>query len=84
VTWKSVLRISGFPLNELADSIVVNAQAVPEQRDSAGVERVVSLTDRVWFKVKTGDRRAAVTQLRTVEIPESIPSSRGAVADPLR
>lgn len=68
----------GTPLDELADSVVVSAQAVPEQRDAGGVERVVSLTDRVWFKVKTGDRRAAVTQLRTGEIPEWIPSTRGA------
>lgn len=68
----------GTPLDELADPVVASAQAVPEQRDAGGVERVVSLTDRVWFKVKTGDRRAVVTELRAGELPEWIPASRGA------
>lgn len=68
----------GTPLDEVADPVVVSAQAVPEQRDAGGAERVVTLTDRVWFKVKTGDRHAAATELRRGEIPEWIPLSRGA------
>lgn len=68
----------GTPLSEIDDPVIVAAQAVPEQRDAGGVERVVSLTDRVWFKVKTADRRAVVTELRGSELPEWIPSNRGA------
>lgn len=68
----------GSPLEEIDVPIVVSAQAVPERRDAGGAERVVALTDRVWFKVKTGDRRAAVTELRAVELPEWVPASRGA------
>lgn len=68
----------GTPLNELDDPVIVAAQAVPEQRDAGGVERVVSLADRVWFKVKTANRRAVVTELRSSELPEWIIPSRGA------
>ena len=68
----------GTPLDEVDDPVVMSAQAVPERRDAGGGERVVSLTDRVWFKVKTGDQRAAVTELRAGEIPDWTPSSRGA------
>jgi hypothetical protein len=65
-------------LEDIEDSIVGSAQMVPEQRDAGGAERVVALTDRVWFKVKTGDRRAAVTELRAGELPAWVPASRGA------
>lgn len=75
---KADLPDLGTPLDAIADPVVVSAQAVPEQRDAGGAERVVTLTDRVWFKVKTSDRRAAATELRTGEVPEWIPSSRGA------
>jgi len=37
----------GSPLEEIDVPIVVSAQAVPEQRDAGGAERVVALTDRV-------------------------------------
>ncbi|WP_205629520.1 hypothetical protein [Jiangella muralis] len=68
----------GASLSEVDEPVIVSAQAVPEQREAGGVERVVSLTDRVWFKVKTADRRAVVTELRGDELPEWIPRSRGA------
>ncbi len=58
----------GVPLDEIEDPVIVSAQALPEQRDAGGAERVVSLTDRVWFKVKTSDRRAVVTELRESEL----------------
>ncbi|MDF1603517.1 hypothetical protein [Nocardioides sp. YIM 152315] len=41
----------GVRLEEIDHPIIVSAQTVPEQRDAGGAERVVSLTDRVWFKV---------------------------------
>lgn len=68
----------GVSLDEIGDPVIVSAQALPEQRDAGGAERVVSLTDRVWFKVKTSDYRAAGTELRTSEVPEWIPTTKGA------
>ncbi|MEO8106172.1 MAG: hypothetical protein ABI720_02545, partial [Actinomycetes bacterium] len=37
-----------------------------------------ALADRVWFKVKTSDHRAAVTELRGEEVPDWVRPSRGA------
>lgn len=68
----------GVRLEEIDHPIIVSAQTVPEQRDAGGAERVVSLTDRVWFKVKTSDHRAAVTELRGTDLPEWVRPSRGA------
>lgn len=68
----------GVPLSEVVHPVITGAQALPEQRDAGGAERVVSLADRVWFKVKTSDHRAVATELRAVEIPVWIPTSRGA------
>ena len=59
----------GIPLNEIDDPIIVTAQTVPHQRDSGGAQRILSLSDRVWFKVKTGDQRAVVTELRGEDLP---------------
>ncbi len=67
----------GMPLNEIADTVVASAQSLPEQLDAGGAERVVSLTDRLWFKVKTADRRAVVTELRAAEIAEWISPAQG-------
>lgn len=68
----------GVPLEGVVDPVILSSQALPEQRDAGGAERVVSLTDRVWFKVKTSDHRAVGTDLRNKEIPEWIPASKGA------
>jgi hypothetical protein len=68
----------GVPLEEIDHPIVVDAQSVPEQRDAGGAERIVALTDRVWFKVKTSEHRAAVTELRGEELPDWTRPSRGA------
>lgn len=68
----------GIPLEEIGHPIIVTAQAVPEQRDAGGVERVIALTDRVWFKAKTGRHRAAVTELHGAELPDWVRPSRGA------
>lgn len=40
----------GVRLEEIDQPVIASAQAVPEQRDAGGAERVVALTDRVWFK----------------------------------
>lgn len=68
----------GVRLEEIDDPVILSAQAVPEQRDAGGAERVVALVDRVWFKVKTSDHRAAVTELRGEELPDWVRPSRGA------
>ena len=68
----------GTPLSEIDDPVITSAQSVPAQRDGGGVKRVVSLTDRVWFKVKTAGRRAVVTKLRGHEIPGWTPPGMGA------
>jgi hypothetical protein len=68
----------GLPLNEIAHPVIASAQSLPEQRDAGGAERVVSLSDRVWFKVKTSDHRAAATELAASEVPDWTPQTRGA------
>src|SRR4051794_12839400 len=68
----------GDRLEETDDPVIMSAQTVPEQRDAGGAERVVALTDRVWFKVKTSDHRAAVTELRGEELPDWVRPRRGA------
>lgn len=75
---RAVLPDLGVPLEEIDDPIVIAAQAVPAQRDAGGAQRVLSLTDRVWFKVKTSDQRAVVTELRPGEQPDDTPSGSGA------
>lgn len=66
----------GIRLEEIDHPIVVNAQSVPEQRDAGGAERVVALADRVWFKAKTSNHRAAVTELRGKDLPDWVRPSR--------
>lgn len=68
----------GVRLEEIDQPVIVSAQAVPQQRDAGGAERIVALTDRVWFKVKTSDHRAAVTELRGTDLPDWVRPSRGA------
>lgn len=68
----------GQPLDELDDPVVACAQMVPAQRAAGGVKRVLALSDRVWFKVKTKDQRAVVTELSEVERPDGFRSDDGA------
>jgi len=48
-----------IPLSELEHPLVVRAQAVPALVATHGAERIRSLTDRIWLKVKTGTWRGA-------------------------
>jgi hypothetical protein len=50
------------PLDEIDHPVVATAQAGPELRAAGGSERILVLSDRVWFTVKTGDQRAGVTE----------------------
>jgi hypothetical protein len=68
----------GQPLDELDNPVIAAAQAVPAQRDAGGAQRILSLSDRVWFKVKTDDQRAVVTRLHDDDLPRGLPPSVGA------
>jgi hypothetical protein len=67
----------GHPLEEMDNPVVAAAQAVPEQRDAGGARRILTLSDRVWFKVKTGDQRAVVSQLHDGDLPDGLPRDVG-------
>lgn len=47
------------PLGAVDHPLVRKAQDVPAEVDAGGAERIRAATDRVWFKVKTGDYRGA-------------------------
>lgn len=51
------------PLHKLDHPVVRKVQMVPEEVAAGSAERIRSLTDRVWFKQRVGDYRAAVTSL---------------------
>jgi hypothetical protein len=67
----------GQPLDEFDNPVVATAQTVPAHRDAGGAQRILSLSDRVWFKVKTGDQRAVVTQLHGDDLPVGLPPGTG-------
>lgn len=53
----------GVKLHDLEHPLIMRAQQIPERVVAGGAERIVSLADRVWFKVKTSDWRGAVGRL---------------------
>ena len=60
----------GVRLSDLNHPLVVKSQQVPDEVASGSAERVRSLTDRVWFKIKTGQWRGAASDLHD-EVPEN-------------
>lgn len=56
-------------LADLDHDIIQRAQGVPEKAAANGAERILSLKDRVWLKVKSGRWRGAATDY--VHDPES-------------
>jgi hypothetical protein len=56
----------GTLLHELEHPLIMRAQQVPERVRAGSGERIRSLTDRVWFKVKTSAWRGAAGQLPPV------------------
>lgn len=52
-------------LDEIDHPLILKAQQVPTEREQHSAKRVVSLTDRVWFKVKAGRWRGAAADLST-------------------
>jgi hypothetical protein len=49
-------------LEDINHELIEKAQNTPEQCDAGGSERITSIDDRVWLKVKTSDWRGAVLQ----------------------
>lgn len=78
---KIALPDIGEPLHEIDHPIVAKAQTIPEQHAGGRTERVVSLTDRVWFKARAGDWRAAITDLETHGLPSKLLTKRLSVHD---
>src|SRR5215472_14070959 len=63
-------------LSEVGHPLVQRAQKIPEQEAAGGVERIRSVTDRIWFKCKMSVYRGAVTKLTVAETSSaSLPSS---------
>ena len=50
--------------------LIRQAQRVPAEAESGGLERIRALTDRLWFKCKTSVFRGAVTRLTTAELED--------------
>ncbi|SRR6266568_3245825 len=50
-------------LSSLDHELIKEAQRIPELYEASGLERIQSLRDRVWFKVKSGQWRGAATRL---------------------
>ncbi|MDX3004005.1 hypothetical protein PWY87_20110 [Kribbella solani] len=51
------------PLSTVDHPLIEKAQQLPAEAQAGGAERVRSLTDRVWFKVKVTNHRGAATKL---------------------
>jgi hypothetical protein len=54
-------------LSDLGHPLIQQAQRLPEAHEAGGVERILALSDRVWFKVKTSRWRGAATRLPEVD-----------------
>ncbi|MFC4040892.1 hypothetical protein ACFO1B_20870 [Dactylosporangium siamense] len=66
------------PLHVIDHPVAVRAQHVPLEVAAQGAQRVVSITDRVWFKVKTSQHRAAVHRLDPVHEHNAVISAGSA------
>lgn len=58
-------------LSDLRHPIVLKSQRMPSEVSTGAAERIRSLTDRTWFKVKTGPWRGAVVDLAD-DTPEEL------------
>lgn len=64
-----------IPLPLLDHDLIRAAQRLPEAHAAGGVERILVLSDRLWFKVKTGRWRGAATRLVPSERTADNPST---------
>lgn len=60
------------PLHGIDDKHVKEMQKIPERVSAGGAERILKITDRIWFKYKSGTVRAAVGKLTEPEVQESV------------
>jgi hypothetical protein len=67
-----------IPLSGLDHPLIDEAQRLPAAYAAGAVERILSLKDRVWFKVKTSRWRGASTRLSAQEQPDSSRSDEAA------
>jgi len=58
-------------LHEVEHPLVMRAQQVPERSRAGAAERIKSISDRVFFKVKTSDWRGAVCELDQI-VPDIV------------
>ncbi|QKE83392.1 hypothetical protein [Arthrobacter sp. NEB 688] len=63
-------------LADLDAGLLVSAQSLPERYGSGAAQRIRSLKDRVWFKVKTGRWRGAATRLTDVDLAREASAAR--------
>lgn len=63
-------------------ALIDKAQRLPEEHAAGGSERVRSLTDHIWFKVKIGEYRGAAGEVNAR--PEDVPPKWWLVAGGLR
>ena len=63
-----------IPLHEISDEPVTAAQSIPAVVDAGDGRRILGLTDRIWFKVKTSRRRGAVTRLTDADLEAEVGS----------
>lgn len=75
----------GLPIPPISESLcgvdhplIGQAQRLPETHAAGGAERILSLKDRVWFKVKTGRWRGAATRLPDADRADAGPAARQA------
>lgn len=54
-------------LHALSHPLIAKSQETPAQVESGGAERIRSIKDRVWFKVKVNDDRGGVARLNETE-----------------
>ncbi|WP_315093265.1 hypothetical protein [uncultured Cellulomonas sp.] len=52
------------PLDEIDEQVITKVQMTPAEVAANAAERIKSLRDRIWFKQRAGDFRAAVTEIR--------------------
>lgn len=68
-------------LHELEHELIVKAQSLPEALRAGAAERVLTLSDRVWWKVKHGRFRGVAAQLDRRDLPEGHPECRWWIGD---
>ena len=64
----------GQMLHKIKHAGLQEMQKIPERALAQGLERIRSLTDRTWFKFKSGTLRAAATKLPEKSVPAQFES----------